>query len=411
MQSCSIILFPESHKYSAMKSKPIEKGPVLAYDDDTSDSDDDQLNEFNSRIGSIKPPPAFEESDTKDDSDEERDYETDTEKSHDSSEEDSESESEAPLKVSVEKVAKLSKLKDQLAALEDEESDDSDAEEENVGNVEEESEDSDEQDDEEIDETQSAKIKQNPESLSMKRPAEDGEKTENCAKVPKVEEINVEDKERLKYREKLSKMSIEDIQKLKERLGLKLFHQKMSGTAPVRGQKINFKRENKNRPREMSSKKTVGRFREVVQVAKVQKRDPRFDPLCGEFDEKLFKDNYKFVNEIKSQDLTFLKKQLREEEDPERRKSIKYLIQRTENQLRQEAQNKMKEEQENAEKNEKKEQLQSGVKPFYISKSKQKEMKLVDQYEKLKESGGLDKYIRKKTKKNLVKDRKKFENL
>merc|ERR1712179_686819 len=130
-------------------------------------------------------------------------------------------------------------------------------------------------------------------------------------------------------------------------------------------------------------------------------RDPRFDPLCGEFDEKLFKDNYKFVNEIKSQDLTFLKKQLREEEDPERRKSIKYLIQRTENQLRQEA----------AEKNEKKEQLQSGVKPFYISKSKQKEIKLVDQYEKLKESGGLDKYIRKKTKKNLVKDRKKFENL
>merc|ERR1719318_192679 len=112
-----------------------------------------------------------------------------------------------------------------------------------------------------------------------------------------------------------------------------------------------------------------------------------------------------------SQDLTFLKKQIREEEDPERKKSIKYLIQRTENQLRQEAQNKVKEEEKAAEKNEKKEQLEAGIKPFYISKSKQKEMKLVDQYEKLKESGGLDKYIKKKTKKNLVKDRKKFENL
>merc|ERR1712029_1237278 len=127
-----------------------------------------------------------------------------------------------------------------------------------------------------------------------------------------------------------------------------------------------FKRENKNRPREMSSKKTVGRFREVVQVAKVQKRDPRFDPLCGDFDDKLFKENYKFVNEIKTQDLAFLKKQIKEEEDPERRKSIKYLIQRTENQLRQEAINKVKEQKVAEEKNEKKEQLKAGVKPIYV---------------------------------------------
>jgi len=394
-----------------MKSKPIEKGPDrLAFDDDTSDSDDDQLNEFNSRIGSIKPP--SEQSNEKDEYDEESEDETDAEEeSSDSSEEESDNDFKGSPKISVEKVEKVSKLKDQLAGIEDEESDGSDEEEENEGNEDEGSEDSeDEQNGEDDNESESVEPKTNTESVSLKRPAEEVE-TKTSAKILKSEEVNVEDKERLKYREKLAKMSIEDIQKLKERLGLKLFHQKMSGTAPVRGQKINFKRENKNRPREMSSKKTVGRFREVVQVAKVQKRDPRFDPLCGEFDEKLFKDNYKFVNEIKSQDLTFLKKQLREEEDPERRKSIKYLIQRTENQLRQEAQNKMKEEQEAVEKNEKKEQLQSGVKPFYISKSKQKEMKLVDQYEKLKESGGLDKYIRKKTKKNLVKDRKKFENL
>merc|ERR1712242_112996 len=124
----------------------------------------------------------------------------------------------------------------------------------------------DEQNGEDDNESESVEPKTNTESVSLKRPAEEVE-TKTSAKILKSEEINVEDKERLKYREKLAKMSIEDIQKLKERLGLKLFHQKMSGTAPVRGQKINFKRENKNRPREMSSKKTVGRFREVVQVA------------------------------------------------------------------------------------------------------------------------------------------------
>ena len=71
----------------------------------------------------------------------------------------------------------------------------------------------------------------------------------------------------------------------------------------------------------------LSRFREIVPVSKSQKRDPRFDPLCGEFNDKLFKENYKFVNEYKAKDLLFLKKQIQEEEDPERRKAIKYLIQ------------------------------------------------------------------------------------
>ena len=39
-----------------MKSELLEKGSGLVFDDDISDSDDDQLNEINSRIRSIKPP-------------------------------------------------------------------------------------------------------------------------------------------------------------------------------------------------------------------------------------------------------------------------------------------------------------------------------------------------------------------
>lgn len=403
-----------------MKSKDATKGPDnFAFDDDTSDSDDDQLQAFKSKLGSIKPlfgnsqPKGMLKKDDNDDEsgsddvEDEDGSESGNSEDEDDSMEDSESDDDvsAKPKLSEEKKAKLSKLQVQLAGIskdedESEESDNEDSADEDDGNEEVETPELNAETDEEQDVDPSAK------AVKMKRPAEE----QNPSKKQKTE-VDPEQKEKLKYREKLTKMSIEDIQKLKERLGLKLFHQKMSGTAPVRGKRVDFKRDNKNRPREMSSKKTVGRFREVVQVAKVQKRDPRFDPLCGEFDEKLFKDNYKFVNEIKSQDLTFLKKQIREEEDPERRKSIKYLIQRTENQLRQEAQNKVKEQQEVAERNEKKDQLNAGVKPFYVSKSKQKEIKLVDQYEKLKQSGGLDTYIKKKTKKNLVKDRKKFETL
>merc|ERR1719219_449062 len=148
----------------------------------------------------------------------------------------------------------------------------------------------------------------------------------------------------------------------------------MSGAAEEK-KKADFRRENKNRPREMSSKRQVGRFREVISVSsevKAPKRDPRFDPICGEYNERLFKDNYGFVNEYKVSDLKFLKKQLQEEDDPERKKQIQYLIQRTENQLRQLEQDKVKETEKKAEIEERKSQLKAGIKPVYISKSKQK---------------------------------------
>ncbi len=43
---------------------------------------------------------------------------------------------------------------------------------------------------------------------------------------------------------------------------------------------------------------------------------------------QIFKDSYKFVDEIKTKELATLKKELKDEEDPERVEQIKYLIQR-----------------------------------------------------------------------------------
>merc|ERR1712029_261000 len=182
-------------------------------------------------------------------------------------------------------------------------------------------------------------------------------KAEESSKKLKIDEEK-QDVQRNRFKAKLSKMSIEEIHRLKNKLGLKLFNQKISGKSSETKQE-DFKRDNKNRPREMSSKKQVGRFREIVVASKIEKRDPRFDPNCGEFDDKLFKENYKFVNEYKSSDLKFLKKQLQEEDDPEQIKKIKYLIQRTENQLRQLENDKKKEDEKKAEFEERREQLKA----------------------------------------------------
>jgi len=72
-------------------------------------------------------------------------------------------------------------------------------------------------------------------------------------------------------RDELRQMSLEEIQALKEELGLKVYNQAL-GLDPKgklkrkekRPKQLVFKRENKNRPREQSSKKTVARLRDVV---------------------------------------------------------------------------------------------------------------------------------------------------
>ncbi|XP_050487745.1 ribosomal RNA processing protein 36 homolog [Bombus huntii] len=216
-----------------------------------------------------------------------------------------------------------------------------------------------------------------------------------------------EDKDRDEIRKELSQMSFEDVQKLKEKLGCKIYKEALFGPRKV-NKKTEFKRENKNRPREISSKKPVSRFREVVQVKNYIPRDPRFDSLCGTYDPKKFKRNYMFINDIKENDIKELKKKLVESRDPKEKKKIKYLIQRLENQLREEKRRNMKEQKEYAEKKEIVEAIRRGEKPVYKKKSEKRVLELVSQYEELKNSGKLKKHIQRLRKKNQQRDRRKL---
>lgn len=402
----------------------------FVFDDDTSDSDSDgELQLFQNKIAGLtkvnksenvqdnedgNQEESEDDSDeNSDDSDENCDSDENGDDNEDCEEESSDNNVKHPRKVLTEEnKGKLSKLQQQLHQIGEGSDSESESEDDTKDHLKLEKKSNTVST---IKISHSEKNEEERKPLEKKRKHEEkaDEEPKSIAKKVKQEESSNpvkpsgEERAKKRFREQLSQMSIEEIHKLKERLGLKLFDQKMSGTAPEKGRIKEFKRENKNRPREMSSKKTVGRFREVVQVAKVERRDPRFDPLCGEFDDKIFKESYQFVNEIKSKELGELKKQIRTEEDPEKRKNIKYLIQRIENQLRSEAQNQVKKAQEASDIAERKEKLKAGEKPHYVSKAKQKEAKLVEQYERLKEKGGLDTFIKKKTKKNLSKERKK----
>lgn len=220
------------------------------------------------------------------------------------------------------------------------------------------------------------------------------------------ESLLAEDKDREQIREELKHMSFEDLQKLKEKLGTKIYNQTIFGNKSKK--KTEFKRENKNRPREISAKKPISRFKELISAKKVVARDPRFDSLCGTFDEKAFKHSYAFVNDLRENDLETLQNELKEATDQKARKKIKYLIQRLENQIREEKKRKEKEEKKREEKKEVLESIKRGEKPIFKKKSEKKVLNLVSQYEELKNGGKLKKHIQRLRKKNKNKDRAKL---
>lgn len=174
-------------------------------------------------------------------------------------------------------------------------------------------------------------------------------------------------------------MSFAELLKLKDELGSKVYNEALFGedTTKVRKKKqkpkLEFKRDNKNRPRETSSKKQVPLLGKVSTSKKGDgPRDPRFDNKCGEFDRDKFKEDYGFVNEIREKEISELKKELRElrSDQIDERNKIKMVIQRMQNQnleakklkQRKEANLNMRQTNKDAIKNEKK--------PFFVSKGK-----------------------------------------
>lgn len=219
------------------------------------------------------------------------------------------------------------------------------------------------------------------------------------------DDFELEDKDEDEIRNDLSAMSFEELQALKERIGLKMYKEAVFGEQRKRS-KVNFKRENKNRPREESAKRPVSVIREVFQTKKKAHNDPRFDPRAGEYSEKVFKSTYSFISDLRSKERAELEEMLRSESDPEQRKTIKKLLQRMKNR---EATEKQKRRQSKIDEEYRKfvaESKEHGVTPKFLSKKERRQVELAERFRELKKVGKLDKYLEKRRKKNVRKERK-----
>lgn len=101
---------------------------------------------------------------------------------------------------------------------------------------------------------------------------------------------------------------------------------KLDKGARIRRKKSDMKRASKHSPMEVSSKRAVGRFREVVELNKPKVRDPRFEKLSGHFNQDLFEKSYAFLDDYKQSEQELLRKQIKKTKNPEHREELQQLL-------------------------------------------------------------------------------------
>lgn len=251
----------------------------------------------------------------------------------------------------------------------------------------------------------------------------------------------------------LAQTSFEDLLKIKNKLGTKIYREnvlaKLAETndveeneisnsslseeekeeaqlKPKRQKKVEFSRSNRGEPIETSSKRIDYRYNFAVRpqavIGKKKKeelehRDPRFDSRCGQFDSKQFQKGYEFINDMKKNEIELLRRELKKTKNEAKRAKIQEVMRRLKNQLRaaEEKQNvreitdkvksKLITEPETTATNVSVPINKSKPKVF-VNKSLIKKTALAEKFKKLKETGQLEKYLAKKRKKNASKDRR-----
>lgn len=213
----------------------------------------------------------------------------------------------------------------------------------------------------------------------------------------------------------LNRMSVDELKSLKARLRDVIKDAELSlrtNVEEIGGRKV-FRRYNKNRPVEMSSK--VPRMSKVPKMSKVpaltvrkveeKRRDPRFEEACGAFDPERFKKRYSFLEEMREKEKRIVVRRMKREKDPEKKKRLEKVVQGMKGQQVTEEE---KERKRQIAERLREEAIKSSGRPF-LNKSYVKKFSLVDKFQQLKRTGKLDKYIEKKRKKLLNTARKKYD--
>jgi ribosomal RNA-processing protein 36 len=227
----------------------------------------------------------------------------------------------------------------------------------------------------------------------------------------------------------LAHVSFEKLAEIQSKVGMKEFHKNFrrsgseaeqtkpentNGDTVIKGTKgertpkkrDSMKRDAKNRPMEMSSKRAVGRYRDVVETPGTKRRDPRFDQMSGKLNQDLFEKSYGFLDKYKQDEEQMLKAQMLKEKDPEEKLKLQNILMRMVSVRTATTEAKRKQSIKRDRKRTEQELVKEGKQPFYLKKSDQKKLELIDKFKQLGDKN-VDKILEKRRKRNATKDHKK----
>ncbi|KAK9465626.1 hypothetical protein V1512DRAFT_292294, partial [Lipomyces arxii] len=147
-----------------------------------------------------------------------------------------------------------------------------------------------------------------------------------------------------------------------------------------------YKRASKHAPQEISAKKAVPWLRQVVDVPKIERRDPRFENLAGKFDDTQFRKNYAFLNEYREQEMKDLEARIAKSKNFAETAQMQKEYQSLESKLN--AAKRKDFERQVVREHEKKERelVKQGKTPFYLKKADKKKLILTKRFSEMKKS-------------------------
>jgi ribosomal RNA-processing protein 36 len=143
-------------------------------------------------------------------------------------------------------------------------------------------------------------------------------------------------------------------------------------------------RSSKHAPMAQASNRQVTRKRQVIEVPKVQVRDPRFGPLGGPVDETALAKKYSFVNDYEDSEMAELKTAIKKSKSEDDKAVLKRKLLSMESKKKARENKEREQEVIREHRKKEKEAIAQGKNPFYLKKSDQKQQALVNKFDSMK---------------------------
>ncbi|KAF1926828.1 DUF947-domain-containing protein [Didymella exigua CBS 183.55] len=165
-------------------------------------------------------------------------------------------------------------------------------------------------------------------------------------------------------------------------------------------------RSSKHAPAVQSSKRMVSRKRQVVDVKKPVFRDPRFENIGGpKPDENTLSKRYSFLNDYKVSEIAELKKAIKKSRNGDEKEQMRKQLESMESQMKTQQRKDEQQAVVRDHKKKEKELIKEGKTPFYLKKSEQKKLALIDRFQNMK-AKQRDRTIERRRKKVTSKERR-----